>query len=89
MTENGDPYENAIAERINGILKGEFGLAEHFASYDQAKKTVRKAVETYNNKRPHASCDYLTPSMAHKQNGILKQRWKSKSKVKEVLTESM
>lgn len=76
MTEKGDPYENAIAERVNGILKTEFGLSERFASNSQAQDAVNKAIDMYNNHRPHASCDYLTPTLAHDQNGLLHKRWK-------------
>ena len=80
MTENGDPYENAIAERVNGILKGEFGLNKTFTSINQAIETTNEAVSAYNYKRPHASCDYLTPGAAHDHNGILRKRWKPVSK---------
>jgi len=76
MTEKGDPYENAIAERVNGILKTEFGLSDHFASQVQAQEAVSKAIDMYNNRRPHASCDYLTPQAAHNQNGQLHKRWR-------------
>ena len=78
MTENGDPYENAIAERVNGILKGELLLGKTFASYAEAIKAVDEAIESYNDVRPHASCDYMTPAIAHEQNGILRKRWKNK-----------
>jgi transposase InsO family protein len=80
MTENGDPYENAIAERVNGILKGEFGLDKTFSSIEQAITAINEAVNAYNYKRPHASCDYLTPAAAHEHNGILRKRWKPVSK---------
>lgn len=86
MTENGDPYENAIAERVNGILKCEFGLEKTFASLDQAIESAKQAITAYNYKRPHASCDYLTPGAAHEHNGILRKRWKQatpkKNKIK-------
>ena len=78
MTENGSPYENAIAERINGILKYEFGIIEGFASYEEAVKSIRQAVKFYNELRPHLSCNYLTPNQAHKQRGKLLRRWKNK-----------
>ena len=78
MTENGDPYENAIAERVNGILKSEYGLDETFSDYLTANEAVKTAVYTYNNKRPHASCDYMTPVQAHTHQGELKKRWKKK-----------
>ena len=78
MTENGDPYENAIAERVNGILKSEYGLDETFGDYLTANEAVKLAVYKYNNKRPHASCDYMTPVQAHAYKGELKKRWKKK-----------
>lgn len=76
MTEKGDPYENAIAERVNGILKGEFLLNKAFNSFAEAEQAVHDAVAKYNHVRPHASCDNLTPAQAHDQNGILRKRWK-------------
>lgn len=79
MTEKGDPYENAIAERINGILKGEFLLDKSFNSLQEAEQAVANAIEKYNQLRPHASCDNLTPVQAHDQNGILRKRWKTKA----------
>ena len=83
MTENGDPYENAIAERVNGILKYEHGLKETFTGYAQAKQAVANAVSKYNEIRIHDSCNRLTPLMAHEQKGILKKYWKSKKYVKQ------
>ena len=84
MTEKSDPYENAIAERVNGILKGEFGLDDGFGDYELALAAVQKAIETYNNQRPHASCNYLTPEQAHQREGKLKSKWR-KNESKEVL----
>ena len=75
MTENGDPYENAIAERVNGILKDEYDLHETFIDYLTANEAVKIAVNKYNNQRPHASCDYMVPSDAHQSSGELKKRW--------------
>jgi putative transposase len=77
MTEKGDPYENAIAERVNGILKNEFELHKTFSSLSEAQQTVDDAVRKYNHIRPHSSCDYLTPVMAHEQSGWLRKRWKT------------
>jgi len=84
MTEKGDPYENAIAERVNGILKGEFGLDGEFKNFEQAQAAVDHAVQTYNNLRPHASCNYLTPQLAHQLTGTIPRRWKPQKR-KEVL----
>ena len=78
MTENGDPYENALAERVNGILKQEYSLDETFKDYLTANEAVKIAVYKYNNKRPHASCDYMTPIEAHKCKGELNKRWLKK-----------
>jgi len=78
MTENGDPYENAIAERVNGILKTEFDLDRPFESYQAASAAVDQAVHVYNQQRPHSSCDYLTPDQAHQTQGKLKHRWKKR-----------
>lgn len=76
MTENGDPLENAIAERVNGILKGEL-LEEKFSGFEMAKQQVAIACGTYNHLRPHASIDYLMPAEAHLSSGPLKRRWKN------------
>jgi transposase InsO family protein len=83
MTENGDPYENAIAERVNGILKTEFGIATSFKNYDEAKQGIQTAINTYNCRRPHASCNYLTPQQAHNISGKLKSKWKKSNKRKD------
>lgn len=86
MTEKGDPYENAIAERVNGILKGEFLLDKTFVSFVEAEDIVNNAIEKYNHIRPHASCDNLTPVQAHDHNGILCKRWKTKAENKLLIT---
>ena len=84
MTEKGDPYENAIAERVNGILKHEHGLKATFVNEAQAKQAVDEAVKKYNEIRIHDSVGRLTPSIAHDQKGVFKKYWKSKSyKIKE------
>jgi transposase InsO family protein len=86
MTEKGDPYENALAERVNGILKAEFGLGGKFDNFQQASAAVAYAVNVYNNLRPHASINYLTPQQAHGRQGQIPARWKSRrQRVKECL----
>lgn len=62
MTKNGDPYENAAAERLNGILKYEFDLKDHFNSFDIAKKEIDRAIKTYNDYRTHWSLNLKTPN---------------------------
>ena len=76
MTENGDPYENALAERMNGILKNEFNLYSSVLGFDDTYQLIRRSIDAYNGLRPHSSCDYLTPIKAHNQTMILKKRWK-------------
>lgn len=76
MTERGDPYENALAERMNGIIKGEFNLYSSQQSFEQTYDRIVRSITAYNEIRPHGSCDYLTPSQAHQKEGPLKKRWK-------------
>jgi transposase InsO family protein len=66
MTEENHCYENAIAERVNGILKEEFLLDETFADKASALKAVKQAIETYNNHRPHWSLKLCTPDQIHR-----------------------
>lgn len=81
MTEQSDPYENAVAERVNGILKEEFGLTESFRNQQQLKKQVDQAIELYNDLRPHTSIQFYTPNQAHKQHKIKLKTWKSKKPI--------
>ena len=76
MTENGDPLENAIAERVNGILKSEL-LEEVFTSFETAQREVAIACSTYNHLRPHGSIDNLKPAQVHQKSGEIKKRWKN------------
>jgi transposase InsO family protein len=78
MTQNGDPYENAIAERINGILKYEFLLIDGFRDHLQAVSTIKDSIEIYNQERPHLSCSMLTPDQAHKQSNVVLRKWNKK-----------
>lgn len=65
MTEQNHVYENALAERVNGILKDEFLLGETLQSYQVAQKMVKQAVDIYNYERPHMSIDYDKPAQRH------------------------
>jgi putative transposase len=76
MTETGNPRDNAIAERVNGILKTEWNLYQ-LSSHNQAIKNIKKAISNYNNNRPHMSIDMLTPQMAHLKQGQLNKLWKN------------
>jgi putative transposase len=85
MTQNGEAYENPVAERINGILKTEFHLGRIFKSRSEALLAVKVAIEAYNNVRPHMSCGYLTPSIAHQSIEPLVKHWKNRRKKKQVV----
>ncbi len=65
MTEENHVYENAMAERVNGILKTEFGLCKRLKSFAVAKKLVAQSIALYNNYRPHLSLGYKTPALVH------------------------
>jgi len=79
MTNNGDPYENAVAERINGILKQEFIIDTYHADLDIMRKIVKEAVDIYNNQRPHYSNYMLTPKQMHRQSEIKMRTYKRKN----------
>lgn len=68
MTENGDPYENALAERMNRTMKDEFGLGEVIKNKEIAKILAKEAVILYNNQRPHLSLQMKTPQQIHKKS---------------------
>lgn len=70
MTESYDPYANAVAERINGILKQEFMIDRFGSTLEQKRELVDDAIKKYNEIRPHYSNGYLTPSQMHKQNKL-------------------
>jgi putative transposase len=65
MTQENHCYENALAERVNGILKDEFYLDQTFTSVVHAKRATKNAIKLYNNKRLHLSLDYKTPNYVH------------------------
>lgn len=77
MTDNGDPYENAIAERVNGILKTEWLYGMKLSSVTQAREAVDKIVRLYNTVRPHESIGNLTPSAARISEEPLRKLWKN------------
>ena len=79
MTENGDPYENAMAERVNGILKDEF-LPALLDSKQHAKELIMQSTKTYNEVRLHTSINFMTPQQAHLNEGLLTKKWKPKTR---------
>jgi transposase InsO family protein len=79
MTQKGDPLENALAERVNGILKQEWLYLHDFADMRAVRAVLEPAIEFYNTRRPHASNNFLTPQQAERGQGILENRWNKKS----------
>lgn len=67
MTENSDPYENALAERMNRTIKEEFGLNRKLKSRQQAYELLRESIVLYNQKRPHLALNMKTPEEVYKQ----------------------
>ncbi len=84
MTQNSDPYENAVAERINGILKQEFNIDKYNQDLPIMKQIIKQTVEIYNEKRPHLSNHMLTPNQMHQQNNIKMKTYKTKNSIKNV-----
>ena len=79
MTESGDPLENALAERINGIIKEEYLETYDISNIKDAKKLLKSVVELYNTERPHMSISNLTPNIIHHSKNELKTErlWKN------------
>lgn len=65
MTENGDPYENALAERMNRTIKEEFGLGRTLSSKEQVKQLLEESIFLYNQKRPHLALKMKTPNQVY------------------------
>lgn len=86
MTQNSDPYENAVAERINGILKQEFMIDKYNREIPLMTILVKESVEKYNNLRPHYSNHMLTPAQMHRQNSLKMKTYKTKNSGKKELT---
>jgi putative transposase len=89
MTAKGDPLENAIAERVNGILKDEWIHHTNYKTKTQATAHLDEIIQIYNSIRPHSSCDMLTPEQSYLKSGVLKKRWKTypRKKLTDVLSE--
>lgn len=67
MTENGDPYENALAERMNRTMKEEFGLGSRLRDFQQAAQLIAEGIELYNSRRPHLALGMKTPAQVHQE----------------------
>ena len=76
MTQSGDPLENAVAERVNGILKTEL-ISSSYEDIDKASISIARAIIIYNYKRRHSSLNYQIPNDVHHQKGPKIRRWKN------------
>lgn len=85
MTQNSDPYENAVAERINGILKEEFCIDKYNPNYKITNQIIKESISIYNELRPHYSNYMLTPNEMHIQREIKMRTYKRKTPAKKSL----
>ena len=87
MTENGDPLENAIAERVNGIIKDEYLDTYDIENIKEAKELLKAVVDLYNNERPHMSIGNFTPNQIHQSTTKIKTEklWKNYYKKKPII----
>lgn len=77
MTEDYKPTDNAVAERVNGIIKVELIYRQrHFNNIEHARNAIGRYIYFYNYRRPHMSIEYKTPVVAHLEEGIQKRMWK-------------
>jgi putative transposase len=83
MTNNGDPLENPIAERVNGIIKNEYHLTIGYC-FNILGNKLTESIFHYNNYRKHKSIEDLTPSVAHQTSGHLARMWKTYKKNNEL-----
>lgn len=77
MTENGNPTDNAQAERINSTVKNELLHGMTFGSIKDVNRRLPERIEYYNRRRPHMSLDYQTPEQAIRHSGEIRKRWHS------------
>lgn len=85
MTQSGSPYDNALAERVNGILKNEFYPKRVYQNHKDAQKHVSRIINIYNESRPHGSIDYLSPAKVHENlSGPIRKRWKQYKRYKTI-----
>jgi transposase InsO family protein len=76
MTESYDPYQNAVAERVNGILKQEFMIDCYNEPVPVIRQIVKESIDIYNHGRPHFSCHLKTPAQMHQQNTLIMKTYK-------------
>jgi transposase InsO family protein len=80
MSEKGDPLENPLAERVNGIIKNEYLKHYSMQDHNEALQLLHKTIRKYNNKRPHQSIGMLTPDLVHTKQLLVNKTWSKKQK---------
>jgi putative transposase len=88
MTQNGDPYENAMAERVNGILKSEL-ISDSYTDLKSAMQHIARCITVYNYKRVHSSLNWQIPDKVHTQQGPQIKKWKNYYKTKKLKQQAM
>jgi putative transposase len=81
MTENGDPLENPVAERINGILKYEYLNHYQLSELTHVIELVNEVIDRYNRLRPHLSINLTTPETAHRKQLLINRTWSKRTKM--------
>jgi len=87
MTENGDPLENPIAERINGIIKNEYLKHHSITNQSNAMELLEKIVSKYNQQRPHQSINMLTPELVHQQKLLVNRKWGKQKQLSNIVNQ--
>jgi putative transposase len=85
MTENGDPLENPIAERVNGIIKQEYLSHYQINSQYQAMQLLESIIKRYNEQRPHQGINMLTPEVVHQKQLSVNKRWGMKNQITNIV----
>ena len=87
MTESGDPLDNAIAERINGIIKHEYLKHHGLSNLQQATEVLKQIVKSYNERRPHLSIQMNTPDNVHRQKLQVNRQWKKSKRTPTIVNQ--
>lgn len=89
MTKDGKPSDNPVSERLNGIIKNELIDQDCFDNFEQAELLIEQAVHIYNTRRPHRSCNMMTPKEAHHSSiGPLRRLWKQRKKTNKMASKT-
>jgi len=87
MTESGDPLDNPIAERINGIIKHEYLKHHGLSNLQQTNDMLNQIVESYNQRRPHLSIQMNTPNRVHRQKLQVNRQWKKSKRTPTIVNQ--